>query len=181
VTTQNTGIFDKFARLLDYPENDYRQRIEDCCRELETSKALSYQFMRDFSDYAWETPLSELQEAFTRTFELNPLCALEVGWQLYGENYDRGKFIVNMRQKIRELGINESTELPDHLFHILLILGRLERREMIEFSNSIVIPAIVKMIAGLKNKNAPFDKILLAIHKELQNLKNTPTGKIVCG
>ena len=41
--------------------------------------------LREFAQ-AWAdlTP-EQQQELFVRTFDLNPLCSLEVGWQLYGE------------------------------------------------------------------------------------------------
>ena len=60
-------------------------------------------------------PLHERQELFIQTFDLSPVCSLEMGWHLFGENYDRGLLLVKMRQLLRLHEIAESTELPDHL------------------------------------------------------------------
>jgi len=46
------------------------------------------------------------------TFDINPACALEVGWHLFGEDYMRGQFLVRMREELSkyeiagELGIS---------------------------------------------------------------------------
>ncbi len=41
------------------------------------------------------------EELYTRTFDLNPVCALEIGWHLFGEDYERGAFLVRMRDQLR--------------------------------------------------------------------------------
>ena len=41
--------------------------------------------------------VEDLQELYTRTFDWNPDTSLEIGWHLYGENYERGEFLVEVR------------------------------------------------------------------------------------
>ena len=97
----------------------------------------------------------QLQELYTRTFDLNPVCTLEIGWQLYGEDYHRGEFLVKMRQQLREHGLPESSELPDHMTHALALLARLESEEAAEFGSRYLLPAIDKMLSGWRdNRNA---------------------------
>ncbi len=50
------------------------------------------------------TQLWEVEEAFTRTFDVNPACALEVGWHLFGEEYTAAMFLVRMREELRKHG-----------------------------------------------------------------------------
>src|SRR3972149_5384978 len=90
-----------------------------------------------------EARLEELEESFTRTFDLNPVCCLEVGWQLYGEDYNRGSFMVEMRQRIRSHGITETLELPDHLSNLLPLLGRMEPQEAGPLCASFVLSALM--------------------------------------
>ena len=47
--------------------------------------------------------------------DINPECTLEVGWQLYGEDYNRGAFLVRMRAWMRSVGVEERGELPADL------------------------------------------------------------------
>ena len=87
---------------------DAQQVARDCAAAIASEQpqaaALFNQFCREIDGLSTD----ELQELFTRTFDLNPACTLEIGWQLYGEDYRRGEFLVQMRQGLREKGLPES-------------------------------------------------------------------------
>ncbi len=110
--------------------------------------------------------LESLQELYTRTFDLNPECSLEAGWHLFGEEYERGSFLVKMREELRRHGIPESTELPDHLTHALRLAARMEPGEARAFSE-FILPAVDKMLAGLAGKNNPYEDVLKAVRAAL--------------
>ena len=86
-----------------------------------------------------------MQELYVQTFEFNPACTLEIGWHIFGENYERGEFLVRMREQLRRHGIAESSELPDHLCHILLLLDRLDPEEAADLVGQFVLPALAKI------------------------------------
>ena len=109
--------------LLTYPVEGYGRDLPTIIARLaggddETAAALSA-----FDSYVRGTSVESLQEAFTQTFDLNPVCALEVGWQLFGEEYERGAFLVHTRQLLREHSVPERGELPDHLSSLLGLLS----------------------------------------------------------
>ena len=106
--------------------------------------------------------MDELQELFTRTFDLNPVCTLEIGWHLFGEDYQRGEFLVKMRGRLRERAIEESTELPDHLTHALRLLDLMEAEEAAEFVEELLLPALGKMHHGWKDNHNAFWPLLEA-------------------
>ncbi len=87
----------------------------------------------------------ERQELYVQTFEFNPACTLEIGWHLFGENYERGEFLVRMRGQLRRYEIAETTELPDHLTHVLRLIGRMEHDEAASLAGQVVLPALDKM------------------------------------
>ena len=109
----------------------------------------------------------ELQELFTRTFDLNPMCTLEIGWQLYGEDYQRGEFLVKMRQQLREYELRESGELPDHLSHALALLAHLEPDEAAEFAGSYLLPALDKMRTSWREDRNAFAALLESVFARL--------------
>jgi nitrate reductase delta subunit len=117
----------------------------------------------------------EVEEMFTRTFDINPACGPEVGWHLFGENYSRGEFLVRMRQELRRHGLPESTELPDHLAHVLAVLARLTPDEADPFAERFVLPALDKMIAGLSGKDNPYEKLLEAVRR-LTTVRHAPAA-----
>jgi nitrate reductase molybdenum cofactor assembly chaperone NarJ/NarW len=161
--------FDALAALLVYPGADYAARV-DHCREALRGDAESLQLLENSAATVTPLPLEARQELFIQTFDLSPVCTLEVGWHLYGENYDRGAFLVRMRQQMREHGVAESDELPDHLTHVLQVLGRMEPGAQCEFAERFVLPALAKMMAGFKSKGNPFEHVMNVIGRSVHAL-----------
>lgn len=91
------------------------------------------------------------QELYVQTFELNPACTLEMGWHLFGENYERGEFLVKMREQLRRHGIPECTELPDHLTYLLPLIGFMDREEAARLAGEVLLPALAKIRSGIQN------------------------------
>jgi nitrate reductase molybdenum cofactor assembly chaperone len=159
--------FGLLAGLLRYPEDGYDQEAERCCRFLTANCPEMDAPLSAFREQTRSLSLEALQALYTAAFDLNPLCSLEVGWHLFGENYERGEFLVKMREELRRHGIVESTELPDHLTHALELLGRMEPREASIFATACLFPALDKMVAEMAGKSDPFENVLLAIERLL--------------
>ncbi len=107
-----------------------------------------------------------MQELYVETFEFNPACTLEIGWHLFGENYERGEFLVRMREQLRRYGVTESTELPDHLVHLLALIERMERDEAAELAGQYLLPALAKIHAAVK-ENA-YEPLIAAVEAKLE-------------
>ncbi|HEV2444964.1 MAG TPA: molecular chaperone TorD family protein [Candidatus Sulfopaludibacter sp.] len=105
------------------------------------------------------------QERYVQTFEFNPACTLEIGWHLFGENYERGEFLVRMREQLRRHGIAETADLPDHLGHILLLIDRMDREEAAELAGQFVLPALAKIRSALQDN--PYEALIIAIEEKL--------------
>jgi nitrate reductase assembly molybdenum cofactor insertion protein NarJ len=107
-----------------------------------------------------------MQELYVQTFEFNPACTLEIGWHLFGENYERGEFLVRMREQLRRYGIPESSELPDHLTHLLVLIGRMEQAEAAELAGQFLLPALAKIREGLKDNS--YGLLIAALQAKLE-------------
>jgi len=160
--------FELLAALLRYPGEGYENAGERCMEALAGSDPDAALLLSTFLGQTRGCSVEELQALYTSTFDLDPVCSLEVGWHLFGENYERGAFLVKMRGELRRLGIAESTELPDHITHALAALGRMEPEEGSEFATACLFPALDKMCAGLQGKSNPFETVLLAIARVLE-------------
>lgn len=172
------SILGDLAVLLGYPGDGYRDAVRYSIDGLRKWRSSLAELLAPFSVFVAEHSIEELEENYTRTFDIQPDCTLEVGWQLYGENYSRGKFLVRMRGLMRELGIEESAELPDHLTHILSVLGRLEKTAARELAATYVLPALAKMRRGLPSGHAdkPHGCVLEAIESVLREMYSLPKG-----
>ena len=154
--------FDLLASLVGYPGEHYLSNAVLCLEVLAESDPEAAVPLGEFLEQTRNFSLEELQERYAATFDLDPTCSLEVGWHLFGENYERGEFLVKMRGELRRFGVAESTELPDHLAHALAALGHMEPQEAADFATACLFPAVDKMRAGLKGKSNPFENVLQA-------------------
>jgi len=129
-----------------------------------------------FPGFAGQTRAG-LEELYTRTFDVNPVCSLEIGWHLFGEDYNRGAFLVRARGLLRAHGIAEGTELPDHLESVLLLLDAMERAgggEAGPFARRFVLPALRKMRAGFADGDNPYGAVLERIEEFLRARHGEP-------
>ncbi|NOX90090.1 MAG: hypothetical protein GXO77_13810 [Calditrichaeota bacterium] len=168
-----------FGALFSYPHKNYKKDAESLNRLLSQNEE-RYSAYRIFYDYADSAPLPEIEELFTYTFDMNPSTCLEIGWHLYGEDYQRGEFLVNMRRSLRDYRIKESVELPDHLSHCLFLLSELEKEEASEFVNSYLIKPLRKISRELDEKN-PYKnltEILLKLFEDCFRINQTNNAEI---
>lgn len=179
-------MFDSFARVFSYPGEEYTRHVAVCknlCEEVrfnndEVRKTLLAELDR-FNVAINSLPIGELEELYTRTFDINPVSSLEVGWHLYGETYERGAFLVQMRDLLRRCSIEESSELPDHLTHTLLAVGRMEDEEAAAYISKRLLKAIDKMLEGFAGKENPYEHMLLATKLLLtETCKYTPQQEV---
>jgi nitrate reductase molybdenum cofactor assembly chaperone NarJ/NarW len=153
------------ARLFEYPDESYVER----CREAG---------LDEFAAEMEKLSPTQIQEQFIATFDWNPATALDLGWHLYGEQYARGEFLVRVREELRRYGIPESTELPDHLTHILPLLARMDSNEAAEFAREFVAPAVAKLVSALDQKKTPFALLMRAVREALPVEVEIPPPKV---
>lgn len=146
------------ADLLDYPGSDWPGKMSVCADAA-----------NDFCRVVEKVSLSDLQELYTRTFDLNPVCALEVGYHLFGENYKRGEFLANLRETEAPFDLGQQNQLPDYLPVLLRLLTKLDD---VELRSSLIgeclIPALDKMLRPLKESDNPYRFLLEAVRATLQ-------------
>ena len=148
MTARRSELFNAFGRLFQYPGDGYVENAGRLAGLLHAENSRAAQAMNDFSRYVESQPLYDLEEAYTRAFDLNPTCSLEIGWHLFGEEYVRGLFMVRMRNEMRERGLEETGELPDHVVHVLAVLAAMNPDPARELARACVCPAVGKMLAA---------------------------------
>ncbi len=149
-------LYEVFANLLTYPRADYHAHLHECAALAPADLAHA---IDEFVAAARSMPLKHLQEQFSANFELNPSCALDLGWHLFGEKYERGLLLARMRRELRRHGITETDQLPDHLSHALRLLGSMDRAEAEDFAGAVVLPALSKLVPAAAQCE-PFGRLL---------------------
>lgn len=155
----------RVAALLTYPGYGYGRDLDALAARVRGLDPAAATALAEFGRYVGGASIEGLQEAFTQTFDLNPVCALEVGWQLFGEEYERGTFMVEMRRLLREHGVPERGELPDHLSSLLTLLPRLPAADARTLASDALVPAVAKMRHAIEESDSSFRPLMQAIDR----------------
>jgi len=159
-SADGTSALPAVADLLEYPGFDW---------ETQNQTRLDHDLANDFVRAVENLSLSELQELYTRTFDLNPACALEVGYHLFGENYKRGEFLANLRETEAPFDLGQARQLPDYLPVLLRLLPKLQDQELrASLIAECLIPAIEKMLTTFKDAGNPYRLLLETLVKALR-------------
>ena len=171
-------LFESLADILEYPTDDWNLRFEKC-------KELSLSTDQSASDYfssfcldIHEMSLLEMQEMYTRTFDLSPVCALEVGYHLFGEDYKRGQFLANLRETENPYDLGQEHQLPDYLPVLLRLLGQLEDDELrASLIGYCLIPGLKKMNEAFDKKKNPYGNAIKFLAETLKQIARQSMGE----
>lgn len=161
---ERVEVFDSLAALLGYPRDDFETRFDEALAAVEAEDREMAESLAPLARVVGDRTPTEMEELYTRTFDINPLCTLELGWQLYGEDYNRGAFLVRMRSLMRAVGVEETAELPDHLVHVLPVIARVDEGTARELASGFLLPALRKMLDGFAEKDNPYRPLLEGMH-----------------
>lgn len=174
MTPRSTAL-DRLARLLAFPRQDVAPLARECATALAEWYPEAADAVASFSAFAARTPLSTLQEAYTATFDFDPDCSLELGWHLFGETFQRGEFLVWVREDLTRAGVEETEGLPDHLSHVLSLLA-LEEPSRARALASRVAPAVETVRAALSARQSPYVDLLASSCAVLERIGGSPAG-----
>ena len=154
-------VYELLAALLEYPDEQWPTQTASA-RSANAS-------LRPFVAAVEPLSITGLQELYTRTFDLNPTCALEIGYHLFGENYKRGEFLAHLRETEAPFAVGQEQQLPDYLPVLLRLLAKLEDEELLgSLIVECLIPALEKMLASFKESDNPYCLLLEAVRSTLQ-------------
>lgn len=169
MTSISSQLYEAFADLLEYPDRSWGARLEAARRAVTAETADgAVEFFR-FYRSALPLSMSELEELYTRTFDLNPACALEIGYHLFGENYKRGELLASLRETEAPYSIGQHNQLPDYLPVLLRLIGKLEDEQLrTSLIGECILPALEKMNEELSKAANPYGDLLLSVQSALK-------------
>ncbi|MCC6146730.1 MAG: nitrate reductase [Anaerolineaceae bacterium] len=129
------------------------------------------EFIASFVKKISRLSTGEWEELYTRTLDLNPPAAPYIGFQTWGESYQRGAFLAQMNRVLAENEIDLQGELPDHVIPVLRYLGKVGQPlpELVE----VLEPAIQHIITGLQKADSgnPYLDLLKAVQSLCNRLE----------
>lgn len=153
-----------FADLLTYPTAELGQQARECAQLLAGVDMEAAGHLWAFVAWADETPLGRQEEIYTGTFDLQVVCYPYVGYQLFGESYKRGAFLVKLKEAYRARGFMAEDELPDHLAVMLRFLATMDDEEAArDLASECLLPALERMKLVFDGKANPYNHVIRAL------------------
>jgi len=148
----NLSHYNLLAELFWYPDLAYADRVKPAHEALAANYPDAAREMDAFVDLFPFGDLCEMEELFTRSFDVQSITTLDVGYVLFGEDYKRGELLSNLNREHNESGVDCRGELADHLPNLLRLLAIIgeepEKAELVEeLVEEILAPALRQMIA----------------------------------
>ena len=180
LTKDEENLFDALAGILEYPSEDWILRFEKCKDLTLSEDRFASEYFSDFCLDINDISTLKLQELYTRTFDLNPVCALEIGYHLFGEDYKRGEFLARLRETQNPYDLGQEHQLPDYLPVILRLLVQTVDDELkAELIGVCLIPALDRMNTAFEKKQQnPFRKIIRFLTETLKDIARNSLSEI---
>jgi nitrate reductase delta subunit len=157
------------GELFLYPRQDYRHLVgaaralcdAQCC-------VLTAQALVAFDNAVGELSLDELQDLYTRTFDLTPRCVPYLSVHLFGaESFDRGRLMTGLDDAYRRAGFDRGSELPDHLGLVLRFATAFDETEWDELVTLCLARPLALMLGELQEAGNPFRHAVEAVRRAL--------------
>lgn len=158
---KNLKHYPVLAKMFLYPSVELKRDV-GLCRDIlaEYDPSLAAR-LEPFSEHVTRKPLAYQQEYYTGTFDVQPVSTLDIGYVLFGDDFRRGVFLVNMQREHIAAGIDCGKELPDHLPNILSLLPKITDAAFAEeLICSLLIPALTEMVNRFRKKENHYRTLL---------------------
>lgn len=164
-----TGLlYTQFADLISYPSGDLFSIVESCLGGMRSVYPEAADELAAFRNGIQNLSVQKIEELYTVTFDMQPVCYPYAGYQLFGESYKRGAFMAQLNEAYHTFGYSAGQELPDHLAVILRFIGLDVTNRSGEFCqtllNSGLMPALEKMLKVFsEDSENPYAGLLFAL------------------
>ena len=156
------GHYNGLADLFSYPDAGFAQKVQKVQAFLDEACGEAAENLREFTNFVSQASLLELEEVYTRSFDVQAVTTLDIGYVMWGDDYKRGELLVKLNGEHKEAGVDCGNELPDHLPNVLRLLDAMQKPELRdELVRMIVAPALRRIIGEfdsdrVKKKNMTY-------------------------
>lgn len=163
MSLQNKLSFQLWSKLIDYPNESFSDCVNEIQLYLSGCKPEWATTLEPFVDFVSSATLDQMQELHTRTFDVQAITTLDLGYLLFGDDYKRAELLVNLNREHHQVNNPCGGELADHLPNVLRLLDLLTdeslRHELVQ---KLIYPGLEKMVkefeqSQLEKKNKVYE------------------------
>jgi nitrate reductase delta subunit len=163
--------------LLQYPEAGLFDALESLGATVSgLSNPDARAMCRDFLDHLKNTPLLQLQESYSATFDLSPFTSLDLGYHRWGEGKERSGALARLVSLYLEAGYEMTGGvLSDHLPLLLEFLSFCPEEMALEIIKEYG-DQVATLASRLVEDGSPYAALLRIVSETLRNATRKPAG-----
>jgi nitrate reductase molybdenum cofactor assembly chaperone NarJ/NarW len=172
------GAFSVLAEAFRYPAPGRLEALRKGAAELPAGPARSG--IEEFLRAVGARPLEAWEELCTRTLDLELATAPYLGYQIWGDKYQRSPLLAELKVAMEAAGVDLDGELPDHLVPVLRYLdsGAVPLPSLL----GILEPALRSLEKALESSDPdnPYCHLVAGARRQCQTLEagqGTPEGR----
>lgn len=156
-------------KLFRYPGENFLEDVMACQEYLDKHYPEAGKELQVFTNHITTLNEEQKEELFTKTFDVQPICYLDLGYVMFGEDYKRGEFLVSMQAEQHKIGNDCGTEMSDNICNVLTLMNKSDDTAFIEdMVWRVFIPSVKKMIGEFEMARVDLKiKVLKKLHKAI--------------
>ncbi len=165
----DSEVYNRLADILYYPEDDIKEKVIKVQQSLDKKYSKAAVEFEMFTEFINNSTKTEQEELFTRSFDVQAITTIDIGYVLFGDDYKRGELLVNLNREHKDVDNDCGSELSDHLPNVLRLLPKMKDKEIRnELVAKIIIPALKKIIGEFEIiKREKKDKVYKKHHRTI--------------
>lgn len=176
---RNLEHYTLLAELFRYPKQDIKNTVVEIQQFLTKNyPEAGNEFVR-FSEFIADSTFYQIEEIFQKTFHIQAVCFLDIGYVIFAEDYKRGEFLVNMKAEQAKYNNDCEGELADNLPYVLRLLP-IHKDEA--FVNELVvmalIPALEKMLSEFSDQKTQIREKVMNKKQKVVIMEGIKDGNI---
>jgi nitrate reductase assembly molybdenum cofactor insertion protein NarJ len=162
--------YSKISNLFVFPQKeDFVDKVKDVQQYLNEVLPHVGKILQPFTHVISNVTKHELEDLYLRSFEVQSITTLDIGYVVFGDDYKRGELLVNLNREHQTYGIECGNELADNLSNVLKLINVIEDSDLLsDLVNKIIAAALIKMIEGYGDDQLlAREKVYIKHHKTL--------------
>jgi nitrate reductase molybdenum cofactor assembly chaperone NarJ/NarW len=166
---QNNLVYELLSTALDYPSQETIAGISRAAQSLSSEEPEAAEQLRIMQAAIADMTLDYLQEIYTRTFDIAPLCVPYLTSYIYGpESFERGDVMAKLAACFETRGFDPGKELPDHVAVLMRFCAQLNDEEISDLVRYCMARPLKDIVETLTDAESVFQYPLIAFKTVLQ-------------
>jgi len=161
------------ADLFAYPDAEFPLGAKAAKHTIDDQYPAAAKAVERFLELLPASDVVAMQELYIRSFDVQAMTTLDIGYVLFGDDYKRGELLANLNREHLEADNECGNELADHLPNLLRLLPKLQDEALVEeLAESVLAPALKAMISEFSSER--IEKKNEAYKKHYKTIIDTP-------